>query len=490
MAARLHTHNDRPSPECRLGRKELLWQVAREIAAADPPLVFGVHGDWGAGKTSFLCQLGHELSGRCPLYPEFDANRMCADIDHVFPIWFEAWRYQHEPSPVVALLHELCRQLPRYQKVKDWLAKAGAVVTKGIFGTIEEVSADIEAKPLGTGGKVSVKARNPLKAIAEEERAWEESHFAGRLTSERIRELLSEAISKLVGEKPARVCIIIDDLDRCQPEAALRLIEGIKIFLSLDQCVFVLGINIRQIQEAIAPYLPGAKENVSPGEQQAQAAEYLEKLCTYTWKLPFLRPEECAALFRNLLADPLYVPQAQRAPLPQKLTEALAKTAVEFQCLPSNPRKIKALANTVRQLASQVWGPQGKPGHDIPVPIEDADALLVASSIYQFHPQLLRYLQTFRTGWTELVRWAGGKSLLSKEADMYKLLSDLRSVSTTDSSASAAPTPGSAKRVPAYADPIHLNVFRVEDLIRQGCDASARNSISPEQIARYLELPL
>jgi hypothetical protein len=51
--------------------------------------------------------------------------------------------------------------------------------------------------------------------------------------------------------------------NRCDPAAALRLLEGSKIHLSLPQCVFVLGVNVRQLEQAIAPLLPGADEKAA-----------------------------------------------------------------------------------------------------------------------------------------------------------------------------------------------------------------------------------
>ncbi|MBV8274185.1 MAG: hypothetical protein JO170_02840, partial [Verrucomicrobia bacterium] len=81
MAARLPTHNDLPTGQDTLGRERLVQRVAREIATGDPPLVFGVHGDWGAGKTSFLCQLEHELTEQCSLFPKAKPrSRVCSDI--------------------------------------------------------------------------------------------------------------------------------------------------------------------------------------------------------------------------------------------------------------------------------------------------------------------------------------------------------------------------------------------------------------------------
>ncbi len=121
MPARLQTHNDLFTLGDQLDRRNLMVRVANEIATGKAPMVLGVHGDWGAGKTSFLCQFERSLSGRSTVVPE--AAAQATMYPAVFTVWFEAWRYQNEPNPVVALLHEICRQLPAHEKIKDSLGK-------------------------------------------------------------------------------------------------------------------------------------------------------------------------------------------------------------------------------------------------------------------------------------------------------------------------------------------------------------------------------
>ena len=59
-------HNDEPTLFDKLDRETLVQEVGDTIATCQPPHVFGVHGDWGLGKTSFLQQLQWYLSGECP----------------------------------------------------------------------------------------------------------------------------------------------------------------------------------------------------------------------------------------------------------------------------------------------------------------------------------------------------------------------------------------------------------------------------------------
>jgi tRNA A37 threonylcarbamoyladenosine biosynthesis protein TsaE len=58
-------HNDEPTLLDLLERRALLARVGDAVATCEPPYVFGIHGDWGAGKTSFLHQLQLYLTG-CP----------------------------------------------------------------------------------------------------------------------------------------------------------------------------------------------------------------------------------------------------------------------------------------------------------------------------------------------------------------------------------------------------------------------------------------
>ena len=120
-------HNDEPALLDTLERGSLIEEVGEAIARCTPPQVFGVHGDWGLGKTSFLHQVQWYLTGDCPQQPEPVTDEMkkkAKDAGADAPaqkcgvykatvqaVWFDAWRYQNEAAPVVALLHEMRAQL-------------------------------------------------------------------------------------------------------------------------------------------------------------------------------------------------------------------------------------------------------------------------------------------------------------------------------------------------------------------------------------------
>jgi hypothetical protein len=475
MSTRLPTHNDQPVYRCQLGRDYLVEKVARQIASGIPPLVFGVHGDWGAGKTSFLCQIEHALTGECTLHPEaVNEKRItsCRDIKDVYAVWFEAWRYQTETSPVTALLHEIRRQLQQKRKIRDRFDKmksGGTILLKGIVRAFDEVEAEVEADALIASTSLKAKLKNPLETIRAEHKLHEAETFSQRLGTDKLHSLLREALAALLGgDENKRVCILVDDLDRCDPAAALKLLEGIKIYFPLPECVFVLGVNSRQIERAIGPYLPGASKDDAT-RQRAEAAEYLEKLCTFTWKLPFLSLRGRSDSLKRWLQTGASTAGAPSNRLPACLISDLAELAFEFDCLPANPRKIKSLANTILFLAGLRW--DAAAGEELPVDeatcVPEAARLLIAASIYLFFPDVLRFLQSHELGWNAFADHLLKGNRLTKNSDFWEALEyprfqDLAGQAKTET---LATPPREATLTENYYDPVDLRVFRVQRLL-------------------------
>jgi hypothetical protein len=140
-----HPLNDEPTLEIDslLPRQRLLEQLRQALLSCTPPQVVGIHGDWGSGKTSFLHRLMFEITGEClansaaeqRASASIEAEKKKWDESKAIAVWFEAWRYQHEDLPVVALLNEIRSRFSRPRKF--WIeAQKLAVVatTSALFG--------------------------------------------------------------------------------------------------------------------------------------------------------------------------------------------------------------------------------------------------------------------------------------------------------------------------------------------------------------------
>ncbi len=437
-------HNDEPTLIDQLNRVALVDEVGEAIATCEPPQVFGIHGDWGLGKTSFLHQLQWYLTGECPQQTQDELTEAETTKvipkgqhqDHVTVVWFEAWRYQHEQVPVVALLQEIRSQLAWYVTLGQQAKKMLEVTIRSALLSLEDLTK-----------KIGIHA-SKIQEVGDK---WERDHLATALPSYTIREHLQEAIGKLLHRsKNARLVVLIDDLDRCEAESAYKLLEGLKIYLTLRNCVFVLGLNQKIIEDAIRKNMPG------DSKQDLRAAAYLEKLCQNFWRLP-------------LLADPKVLLYQW---LPDDIIKEWITVAIgESQCLPPNPRRLKGLANLLQRFITRL--PKTFGDKDDPAMIQQAKLMLIVAYVYQFHHDLF-------------LRWESNPELYHHIRDWVrtykaelKFLEHLElpyKIETDEST----PTP-QYKISSAYPDPTESNIFWIQPLIHKLGD-----EVKPEDFLRYL----
>ena len=444
-------HNDEPVLIDGLKRGTLVQEVADAIANCEPPQVFGVHGDWGLGKTSFLHQVQWNLAGECPQLTKSAATKVpksVRDTRNMRVVWFDAWRYQHEDVPVVALLQEMRKQLPRRRQVLNQAGRLANVATQGALLSMESLTKQIGFQ---------------FSKVVQASRQWETENFASPLPSYALRELLQANVCQLL--KPAKKLVVfIDDLDRCQPQVAYRLLEGLKIYLTLDNCVFVLGMNQRTIEAAIATQMSD--------DAPWRAAAYMEKICQNVWRLPSVQQPSC--FFGTLIEKTVADGTAQ---------EWLNSVAGKSECLPPNPRRIKGLANLVGRLSSLLPRPTDKGAKR--GGIFEAKLLLVVAYVYQFHHDLYVRWQVNPDLYTSILAWC---EVGSTNIDILKQMS-LPRVSPHDSAKGDEAEGRTAAEVgrrtadlePAFPDPTAANVFWIQPLV-----LSLGTEATPKSFKPYL----
>lgn len=377
-------HSDAPSQTDLIKWDKALTHISQRIEHCRTPHVLGVHGDWGSGKSSFMRQVQWHLGGEAPKdgsvesIPDTEPPRAGELRKKVVTIWFDAWRYQNEATPIVALLHEMRQQMTMIPAVRERMKKLGTLITQGVLDGISNAAK-----------KISLEAIPNTSDIEKRADKWEKEHYADILASNSIRAHLEDAIRLLLGGKDgqdvARVVVFIDDLDRCNPKAAMRLLEGLKIYLNIPRCVFVLGMNERVLVDVIG-------EEVSPKgtereELKLHASHYLEKICTDIYRLPL--PEQPSGLLMKWIDD-----TQQR--------NVLALAIGNMSCLPPNPRRLKALANQWPLFAEC-----------LPLPPDSAPdeqkhwaiRVLIAAYIHQFNRDLWERLHFDINFWREIQGW-------------------------------------------------------------------------------------
>ena len=292
----------------------------------------------------------------------------------------------------------------------------------------------------------------------EASRDWESENLAAKLPSHTLREHLCEAIRQLLqeddDEAARRLVVFIDDIDRCESEAAYRLLEGLKIYLTLDNCVFVLGMNQKAVEEAIALRMrAGSGDDTIMDDTIMRAAAYMEKLCQNVWRLPAVRQPE--QVLHELLAKTV-----EDSEVLDWIRQGMKATG--RQCLPPNPRRLKGMANLIGRLSPrlpQVAGPAMR---------FETQLLVIVAYIYQFHHDLYVRWEADPNLYDIIYAWCSGEKY---DLDFLKRLQLPLQILDREP----------ARTKSTYPDPAEANVFWIQPLILH-----LGTEIAPRLFERYL----
>jgi hypothetical protein len=209
-----------------LGFVQYVGPLSKVIASAgtETPFTIGVFGPWGSGKSSLLAMVNEALEEDYP--------------GRTIRVHFNPWLHRKEPSMLIPLLHAL----------HDTLQERDEERTSESRGRIAHVIGTLAANiVLGkvSGGSVKL---DDIKSASEQY-----SKAKSQVESEmrKIRSTLQDVADRL-GKQNIRLVFLIDDLDRCEPDEIVDLLESVKLFLDLHNVVVVLAIAKDVIDRGVA----------------------------------------------------------------------------------------------------------------------------------------------------------------------------------------------------------------------------------------------
>jgi predicted KAP-like P-loop ATPase len=266
-------------------------------------LTIGVHGDWGAGKSSVLKMVEAGLSG--------DKKVAC--------LWFNGWTFEGFDDAKTVLIEatitELARQRSTTGKVKDlaaglirrldWfkLARRGGGLAFTLLTGMP--SPDMLADGIAAIRSLAKKAKDV--SPAEFETAVDEaaSYFkpgeAVRMPDQ-VHQFREEFKALLAEAQIDQLVVLIDDLDRCLPKTAIETLEAIRLFLFVPKTAFVIGADEAMIEYAVKHHFPDLPPASGP---TTYARNYLEKLIQLPFRVPALGVEESRTYVTLLLVESL-----------------------------------------------------------------------------------------------------------------------------------------------------------------------------------------
>lgn len=248
---------------CKLGREETGKKLSELVEKVEDPIVIALDGSWGSGKSFFL---------KCWAGAHKTENGGKAEV-----VYFDAFQHDFLNDPLIALTGVLADKFEPKSKQGKALALAKKAVAK-LWRPAARIGVGIATAGLSEGvdavgdAAVAVSGKEIDKAA---ESFWQKED-GRRAAMNEFQNALKTLTQPDKGGNAQKIIIIIDELDRCRPDYALSMLEVIKHFFAVDNVIFVLGVNLTELQNSVkARYGAGI-----------DAERYLQKFIHLRMELP------------------------------------------------------------------------------------------------------------------------------------------------------------------------------------------------------------
>lgn len=245
-----------PFKNCKLGRKQYA-DILTKVICQSRGGVLAIDGGWGSGKTTFL-----KMWQQCLVNQGFRV------------LYFNVWENDFVADPMVGLVgqfREMCRSARSKATYKKVVAMAGKVMA-GIFPALMN---GIVKQCLGPDAVEVVKATASTVANSFEKVIEEYTDQCQSMVE--FRKTLGRLVEDSATRDGQPLIFMIDELDRCNPSFAVKVLERVKHLFNVHNVVFVLAIDKKQLCHSICGYY---------GSEKLNAEEYLKRFIDVEYKLP------------------------------------------------------------------------------------------------------------------------------------------------------------------------------------------------------------
>lgn len=227
-----------------IGRGEFVRQFVKMLNAIEDNCTIALEGNWGSGKTFFVKQVKMVLDAHNPNYQpvngflteerrkvikekcsEFNAEDGSTELKPQLCVYYDAWRNDNDEDPILSLVYSIVKEIG-----SDFSFKKKS--TLNIFSELINLACNKDISKL----KEELKGENALDLIKK---------------TKDEADKVSEFLQSLLPEVGERLIVFVDELDRCKPSYAVKLLEKIKHYFLDEEITFVFSVNINELQHTI-----------------------------------------------------------------------------------------------------------------------------------------------------------------------------------------------------------------------------------------------
>ena len=204
-----------------LNRTDSVIQFAEFLKSPYCPTSIAVNGEWGSGKTFFVKQTAYHLSTL------EDASDKCLTV------YYDAWENDNECDPIISIVDCIARVAG--EEDENYISRLALDFLKTAVDT-----------PLLRGVKTII------DRYEEKDAESDFGYSKTKPTNAQIKNKLKALFDEIINEHGERLILFVDELDRCNPDFAVKVLERLKHYFTIDNRVkIVFSVNINQLEHTI-----------------------------------------------------------------------------------------------------------------------------------------------------------------------------------------------------------------------------------------------
>ena len=272
-------------------RERLGIQLTNYVDRLQCGAVLALDARWGEGKTWFVRHWQKHLEN-----------------ENHNVIYLDAFANDYLDDPFLTIAAEISQAFKGSneidaEEIEDFNSKTASVLIS-LASIIPMIAARaglhmIGLGALGEAAQQTYKEGKELYDLASDQitekvkEKIEEKINNHHIEKETIQDFKND-LAKLAEKLDKPLVFIIDELDRCRPDFAIRLIERIKHFFDIPKIVFLLVINKPQLLQSVKSYY---------GYDSELNGDYFEKIIDFT---VHLSSEKCEKNYENIIKEQLF----------------------------------------------------------------------------------------------------------------------------------------------------------------------------------------
>ena len=264
-----------------IGRNDDLFYFVRILSGLNSGSAVALNAAWGSGKTFFVKQAKmlidihnpnsdidieylneEEIASIKKVYNKYNYGTEKYEMPKMATVYYDAWKYDDTEDPLLSLLYCIMNRFGKsVPNDKINVIKKFAKQSVSILSNAARYITGINVQEI-------------LETIKNYAEACDDT-VKEQKTNESLEKRINRFLNDVVLDDEEKIIIFIDELDRCNPQYAVKLLERVKHYFNHPKVVFVISYNKAELQHSIKT-LYGS---------EFSADKYLERFFDYEFGL-------------------------------------------------------------------------------------------------------------------------------------------------------------------------------------------------------------